>query len=67
LKERGLEFKERVKKPWCTEVRLRPRSIGSAIEPPFLASEFPQIACLAAIMGSELFISFPREKTSLTP
>jgi hypothetical protein len=33
---------------------------------PCLACEFPQIACPTALMGSELFLSFPREKPSLT-
>jgi hypothetical protein len=30
-RERELEFKEREKKPWCTEVWLHPRSIGSPV------------------------------------
>jgi hypothetical protein len=33
---------------------------------PLLVSEFPQIACLIAVMGLELFFSFSREKFSLT-
>jgi hypothetical protein len=32
---------------------------------PQLASKFPQIACHTAVVGSELFLSFPREKPSL--
>jgi hypothetical protein len=33
---------------------------------PQLAPEFSQVACLIAVMGSELFLRFPREKPSLT-
>jgi hypothetical protein len=33
---------------------------------PQLASMFSQVACFIAVMGSELFLSFPREKPSLT-
>jgi hypothetical protein len=29
-------------------------------------SKFPQIACLTAVVDSEIFLSFSREKLSLT-
>jgi hypothetical protein len=67
LKEKKLEFKERKKERSLGALKLGSAHVAlhcSII--PHLASEFPQIACLTAVMGSELFLSFPREKPSLT-
>jgi hypothetical protein len=66
LKERELEFKERKKKSLGA---LKSGSTYVALAVwynPCLASEFPQLACLTAVMGSELFLSFLMEKSSLT-
>jgi hypothetical protein len=65
--ERELEFEERKKEKSLGALKLGFAHVALAAQyNPCLASEFPQIACLTAVMGLEIFLSFPREKPSLT-
>jgi hypothetical protein len=69
LSERELEFKERKKEKSLGALKSGSAHVALAVwynPHPHLASEFPQIACCSAVVSSELFLSFPREKPSLT-
>jgi hypothetical protein len=65
LKERELEFKERKKEKSLSALKSGSAHTALAVQyNPRMASEFPQIASLTAVLGLELFL-FPKGEALL--